>query len=136
MTEIPIEKFNPAGPTPDEVRVIPAVKDNLHAPPRYGNQEELDNMRSMPFTLRRRDGMSIRRFILYRPQPPEDYIRDGLTNAGLKPDIEGVEFSDGTVVIRWMVKDRQSHAIWENFDTFNAVHGHPEYGTRLVWIDP
>lgn len=136
MTEIPITQFNPTGPTPDEVRVIPAVKDNLHAPPRYGNQDELDNARSLPFTLRRRPGMAMRRFIVWRPQPPQDYIEDGLTNAGLKPDIEGVVFGDGTVSIRWMVQDRQSFSNWENFETFEAVHGHPEYGTRIEWLDP
>lgn len=79
--------------------------------------------------------MAIRRFVVYRPEPPEDYKRDGLTNAGTKPDIEGVVFSDGTCVIRWMVDDRQSHAIWKDFETFEAVHGHPEYGTRIEWID-
>lgn len=101
----------------------------------YGNQKELDESISHPFALRRRPGMGIRRFMVYRPEPPEDYKRDGLTNAGTKPDIEGVQFSDGTVVIRWMVQDRQSHAIWKDFATFKAVHGHPEYGTRIVWLD-
>lgn len=97
---------------------------------------EYDGEERRPFQIFRRPGMGIRRFIVWRPDPPEEYKRDGLTNAGEGPDIEGVEFSDKTVVIRWMVQDRQSHAVWADFATFEAVHGHPEYGTRIEWIDP
>lgn len=97
----------------------------------YATHKELQT----PIIFRRRPGMDMRRFIVWRPDPPADYKRDGLTNAGKMPDIEGVVFSDGTVAIRWMVQDRQSTAIWAKFETFEAVHGHPEYGTRIEWID-
>src|SRR5215472_2252266 len=77
----------------------------------------------------------MRTFKVYRPEPPDEYKRDGITNAGEKPDIEGVVFSDGTCVIRWMVKGAQSHAVWDSFHTFRKVHGHPEYGTRILFDD-
>ena len=41
-----------------------------------------------------------RAFTGYRPQPPEEYIGKGITNAGESADYEGVIFSDGTVAIR------------------------------------
>lgn len=102
----------------------------------YGNQSELDDARSMG-ALRAAlpKHVHMRRFVVYRPEPPEEYKREGLTNAGYVPDIEGIEFTDGTVSIRWMVQDRQSFANWKDFATFEAVHGHPEYGTRIVWLD-
>ncbi|HEY2638927.1 MAG TPA: hypothetical protein VGI66_03460 [Streptosporangiaceae bacterium] len=76
----------------------------------------------------------IRTFTGTRPAPPEDYAEKGITNSGLQPDYEGVIFSDGTVVIRWLTAFR-SHSVWQDYDTFYQVHGHPEYGTRIVFGD-
>ncbi len=74
-------------------------------------------------------------FMGYRDTPPESYSAAdaGLTNLGQLPDYEGVIFEDGTVAVRWLTAYR-SHVIWPNYDTFYAVHGHPEYGTRIEWF--
>lgn len=75
-----------------------------------------------------------RTFTGWRPVPPNEYITGGLTNAGESCDYEGVIFSDGTVVIRWMTAYR-SHSVWARWDDFWRVHGHPEYGTRIDFHD-
>ena len=76
----------------------------------------------------------MRTFSGYRPSPPEDYVSKGITNGGEAADYEGVIFSDGTVVIRWLTAF-QSHSVWKDYATFYAVHGHPEYGTQIVFDD-
>ena len=68
----------------------------------------------------------IRTFTGYRPSPPQEYVEKGITNNGMTPDYEGVIFSDGTVVIRWMTAYR-SHSVWASYQDFYQVHGHPEY---------
>ncbi len=71
-------------------------------------------------------------FTGYRPNPPAEYEEKGITNGGKVADYEGVVFSDGTVVIRWLTQFR-SHSVWPDWDTFYRVHGHPEYGTLIKW---
>jgi hypothetical protein len=46
---------------------------------------------------------------------------------------EGVEFSDGTAVLRWLV-ELKSTAVYNNVDELIAIHGH-EGSTLLRWID-
>lgn len=75
-----------------------------------------------------------RTFKGYRPEPPAEYVAKGITNAGDAPDYEGVIFSDGTVVIRWLTEFR-SHAVWTCYADFYRVHGHPEYGTIIKFDD-
>ena len=75
-----------------------------------------------------------RTFSGYRPQPPAEYVSAGITNAGNLPDYEGVIFSDGTVVIRWLTEFR-SHSVWATYADFYRVHGHPEYGTVIEFDD-
>lgn len=53
-------------------------------------------------------------------------------NASDQPQFEGVEFSDGSVAIRWLTAKR-STAVWGSMDDMLAIHGHPEYGSELVW---
>jgi hypothetical protein len=74
------------------------------------------------------------RFQGFRPLPPAEYVAKDLTQSGESPDYEGIVFTDGTVVCRWTGKYR-SHSVWRNFEDFYEVHGHPEYGTRIVWLD-
>jgi len=76
----------------------------------------------------------MRTFAGFRPDPPEEYQEKGITNSGESCDYEGVIFSDGTVVIRWLTQFR-SHSVWASYDDFYQVHGHPEYGTRIVFDD-
>lgn len=68
----------------------------------------------------------------YRPVPPAEYIEKGITRAGAEPDYEGVQFSDGTICVRWRTEWR-SHSVWACWEDFWHVHGHPEYGTEIIW---
>jgi hypothetical protein len=74
----------------------------------------------------------VRTFTGYRPSPPEEYVDKGITNSGKTADYQGVIFDDGTVVIRWMTAYR-SHSVWNNYSDFLQVHGHPEYGTEIIF---
>ena len=49
-----------------------------------------------------------------------------------QPQFEGVEFSDGRVAIRWLTA-KGSTACWDCMSDMLAIHGHPEYGSELVW---
>jgi len=51
-----------------------------------------------------------------------------------EPQYEGVIWSDGTVTIRWLTPLR-SHSVWNSIGDMLGVHGHPEYGTEIVWHD-
>jgi hypothetical protein len=76
----------------------------------------------------------MRRFTCYRPAPPESYYAQGAANSPDEPQFEGVVFSDGTVAVRWLTKFR-SHSVWSCWADLEAIHGHPEYGTRIEWLD-
>lgn len=76
----------------------------------------------------------MRRFIGYRPTPPSDYQERGVAAPPDEPQYEGVVFTDGTVVLRWRTAYRSTSA-WASFEDFYQVHGHPEYGTRIDWLD-
>jgi len=76
----------------------------------------------------------MRRFECYRPDPPEGYREQGVANAPDQVQFEGVEFSDGTVVLRWMT-DFRSHSVWASMADMLKVHGHPEYGTEIRYLD-
>lgn len=76
----------------------------------------------------------MRRFEGYRPHPPEEYYQQGAANAPDEPQYEGVVFSDGTVAVRWLTQFR-SHSIWTDWESFYQIHGHPEYGTVIKWLD-
>lgn len=75
-----------------------------------------------------------RRFICYRPSPPPEYYEQGAANPPDEPQFEGVVFGDGTVCQHWLTIGR-SHVIWQSFDDLMTIHGHPEYGTRIEWLD-
>ena len=80
-------------------------------------------------------GAPVRTFVGFRPNPPDDYVKLAITNASTQePDYEGVIFSDGTVVVRWLT-EYQSHSVWASWDDFMHVHGHPEYGTQIIFAD-
>jgi len=50
------------------------------------------------------------------------------------PQFEGVEWSDGTVTLRWLTACR-SHSTWDSLADMLVIHGHPEYGTEIDWHD-
>lgn len=55
----------------------------------------------------------------------------GISGTGVVAD--GVEFPDGTVVIRWR-GDRGSTVVWDDIRDPEAIHGHGG-ATRIVWLD-
>jgi hypothetical protein len=76
----------------------------------------------------------MRRFNVYRPAPPSEYLESGIANATDEVQFEGVVFSDGIVVIRWLTEHR-STSLWDSLADLVRVHGHPEYETRWEWVD-
>lgn len=76
-----------------------------------------------------------RRFVGYRPNIPGRHVAEGRANLPTAPQYEGVVFTDGTVAVRWLTEHR-SVSFWADFREFLTIHGHPDYGTRIVWLDP
>ena len=72
-------------------------------------------------------------FVGYRPQIPEHYIDGGYGNHPDEPQFQGVQFDDGTVVVRWLTQFK-STSVWPNYEEFEAVHGHADYGTKVEWL--
>jgi len=78
---------------------------------------------------------SIKRFTAYRLNISQRETHNELQrNADNEPQFEGVVWSDGTVTLRWLTACR-SHSVWDNLSDCLAIHGHPEYGTQIVWHD-
>ena len=76
----------------------------------------------------------MRRFTVYRPAVPTDTHDENQRNAPDEAQFEGVVFSDGRVAVRWLTAKR-SVSVWDCYEDMEAIHGHPEYGTRVVWHD-
>lgn len=78
----------------------------------------------------------IKRFTVYRPKLHERGTHnESQRNAPDEAQFEGVVWSDGTCTLRWLTACR-STSVWESFEQMWAIHGHPEYGTQIVWHDP
>lgn len=75
---------------------------------------------------------TMKRFRVWRPNPPGHYIAQGHANQPDQPQFEGVIFTDGTVAVRWLTQFR-STSVWASFAELWAVHGHHEYGTQIEW---
>jgi len=76
----------------------------------------------------------MRRFTMYRKDTPKETHNQDQVNPPEQPQFEGVIFSDGKVAIRWLTAKR-SCAIWDCMDDMLAIHGHPEYGSILIFHD-
>lgn len=68
----------------------------------------------------------MRRFVLNRKEDVS-----GISGTGVV--VEGVEFSDGSVALRWL-GDRPSLVFWKNIEDAISIHGH-EGKTLVEWID-
>lgn len=55
-------------------------------------------------------------------------------NADDVPQFEGVIWTDGSVTLRWLTACR-STSVWANVEDMLNIHGHPEYGTDIIWHD-
>ena len=70
---------------------------------------------------------------MYRESATEQHSAQHL-NAPDEVQFEGVVFSDGKCAIRWLT-GAGSVAVWDSFGDMMIIHGHPEYGSKLVWLD-
>jgi hypothetical protein len=68
----------------------------------------------------------LRRFFL-------DRTEDVSGTSGVGVVAEGVVFTDGTVVLRWITELR-STAVYGGIEDVAAIHGH-EGSTMVVWMD-
>lgn len=71
-------------------------------------------------------------FTVYRHNIPTETHTTDQANPPDEPQFEGVVFSDGVVAVRWLTA-RRSVSVWNNMEDLLAIHGHPEYGSVLVW---
>ena len=70
----------------------------------------------------------MRRFVLQRHEDAT-----GVSGIGLVA--EGIEFTDGIVVMKWIVGDFRSMTIWnQGIEAVIQIHGH-DGRTEVVWID-
>jgi hypothetical protein len=69
----------------------------------------------------------MRRFELHR-----DTDVSGISGTGVVA--EGVAFSDGAAVVRWVVGEHRSTVVWPDVESVIAIHGH-NGATQLVWVD-
>jgi len=78
---------------------------------------------------------NIRRFTAYRPLVAEkgNHTHTQM-NAPEEVQYEGVVFSDGSCALRWRTAVN-STSLWDSFEDAMEIHGHPEYGTRIVFHD-
>lgn len=78
---------------------------------------------------------NIRRFTAYRPLVAEkgNHTHTQM-NAPEEVQYEGVVFSDGSCALRWRTAVN-STSLWASFEDAMEIHGHPEYGTRIVFHD-
>lgn len=72
------------------------------------------------------EGLGMRLFRLER-----DTDHTGVSGTGIVA--EGCQFTDATVVLRWL-SEHASTVVWRNIDDAMTVHGH-DGATRLVWVD-
>lgn len=72
-------------------------------------------------------------FTGYRPQAAQHNRHTaGTLNPPERPQYQGAVLQDGSVAVRWHT-DYRSTSVWACFGDFYRVHGHPEYGTVIVW---
>jgi hypothetical protein len=76
----------------------------------------------------------MRRFRVYRPSPPEGSRESGAANPPDQVQFEGIQFSDGTVAVRWLTQYR-STSLWDCYEDLDRIHGHKEYGSIVEWLD-
>lgn len=75
---------------------------------------------------------------IYTFEPPRRFVlirtvdETGVSGTGVV--CEGLLFSDGRVVLRWL-GERSSVVIWDQLEHVLGVHGHNGL-TKLCWLDP
>lgn len=82
-------------------------------------------VRALGLSLRER-GLMMKRFELHR-----EHDVSGVSGVGRVA--EGVQFSDGSCVLRWLT-ERASTVMWSSIDDVLVIHGHGG-ATQIVWVD-
>jgi hypothetical protein len=86
----------------------------------------------------RSDGMvrtQIKRFTAYRRNISQRDTHNELQkNPDDQPQYEGVIFTDGSVALRWRTAIHCT-SVWSSLQDALSIHGHPEYGSEIVWHD-
>lgn len=54
--------------------------------------------------------------------------------SGIGTVAEGVEFTNGHVVLQWIVGEHRSTVHWSRIESVEAIHGH-DGRTTVVWLD-
>lgn len=75
----------------------------------------------------------MRTFKMYRREDISATHDFNQVNPADEVQFEGIEFTDGRVAIRWLTA-KGSVSVWDSMDDMLAIHGHPEYGSELVWV--
>ena len=76
--------------------------------------------------------MEAKTFKMYRTADISATHDSSQVNPSDEAQFEGVVFSDGKVAVRWLTAKR-SVSVWDSMEDLLAIHGHPEYGSKLVW---
>jgi hypothetical protein len=71
-------------------------------------------------------------FTAFRPNIPVGTHDENQMNAPNAAQFEGIVFSDGTTVIKWLTSVH-STAVFASFEDLMKIHGHPEYGSYFIW---
>ena len=71
-------------------------------------------------------------FTAYRTLDISDTHNSDQVNAPDEPQYEGTVFTNGKCCINWLTA-KSSISVWDTFEDAMLVHGHPEYGTRIVF---
>lgn len=79
--------------------------------------------------------MNIQRFTAYRRNLSERGTHtEAQRNADNEPQFEGVIWTDKSVTLRWLTACA-STSVWKSIADCLDIHGHPEYGTEIIWHD-
>jgi len=80
----------------------------------------------------------MRRFCGAHARRPHEDVETRETNKEFAFDFEGVEFSDGTVIIKWYKPSpsQPTRESFPNFTSFQEEYGHSQYGIVTYWVDP
>ena len=71
-------------------------------------------------------------FTVYRPFVPEETHNEDQRNAPDEAQFQGVVFDSGKCVLQWLTSVK-SVSVFDSFDDMMRIHGHPEYGTNIIW---
>ena len=76
----------------------------------------------------------MKRFHAYRTLDISDTHNADQVNAPEEVQYEGVVFDNGKCVLNWRTAV-SSISVWDSFEDAMRIHGHPEYGTRIEFLD-